>query len=224
MGSTTTDRLWLALADKELKPGVTSNEYPCPKCGRSKSFSVTKQRNGIILYFCHRANCPCRGVYGGHLGPSPNPKSFVPRPYLGGLRNLDVSEQTYLVGLYNLSQEAIARAMWRYGVEDDRLVMPVLSPFRGHRGYIAKRIGPGLGPKTDTYREEEGVFIGWNRSECKELAGTAVIVEDCISALRASEVVDAVAILGTHLNAEMVEEITQHTRRQVICLDRDSKK
>jgi hypothetical protein len=75
--------------------------------------------------------------------------------------------------------------------------------------------------KSITYKSEAGPLLSWYRKP----SDSVVLVEDQISAMRVAqdvEDVEAVALLGTALNAEKIQEIQSQHSRVIIALDADA--
>ena len=75
----------------------------------------------------------------------------------------------------------------------------------------------GAMPKAKSHTEEDAVacYVNYSSSDC-------IIVEDIYSALRASEYMNAVALLGTNLNDSRVRNIKQQQFKNVyLALDAD---
>lgn len=75
----------------------------------------------------------------------------------------------------------------------------------------------GAMPKAKSHTEEDAVacYVNYSSSDC-------IIVEDIYSALRASEYMNAVALLGTNLNESRVYNIKQQGFKNVyLALDAD---
>ncbi len=219
----------------DLPCGATTNDIKCPWCGESKSFSVTRTLRGDLLFVCHRASCDqggkggyVRGPRGGTGNPPEQGRVFTPRVFDHPTTRVGGVKLAHLVSVYGLTPKEIAWADWSYAYKMDRLVMPVLSPVGAHRGSIARVYDKSIVPKTLTYKEVDDVWMGWYLrpgiafANAEGKFGEVVVVEDCISALKASRLVPACAILGTHISHDMVRELTSTAKRVVLCLDQDA--
>lgn len=206
----------------DLPDGQTTNQVPCPWCKRNKSFSVTKRGNGYV-YVCHRASCHKAGWFRGSISDSggtraPVRRKFTPKLYPYSLARVEKEWDAFLVETYAFRPGLADRMGWRYSPETGRLAIPVKSPVGETRGYIARAFD-GREPKTIPYRGVDAPWIGW----CGDSnGGPVVVVEDLVSALKASSYFRAVALLGINLNEEKVFEIVEQSRDVVICLDRDA--
>jgi hypothetical protein len=212
--------------DLELCDGETSYKYGCPNCGQAGSFGITKRR-GLLLYYCHRSACDCSGAFGAstHGPAAPNKLPFNPRLFTDPTLPVDEAGLARILDRYGIRGDTVNSLGWRTNDYGTRLVMPVLSPLMGVRGYIAKSLDRYVQPKSLPYREVDGVFIGWYKGQSEENEDYCVIVEDCISAAKAAQCGhNSVALLGTNLNPEAVKEIFEHVSLGILCLDRDATK
>ena len=107
--------------------------------------------------------------------------------------------------------------------------MPVRSPYGAHRGYVARGMGRHQGPKSITYKEVDNVWVGWYKWTMarespvpKGRDHTVVVVEDLVSALKASRYYNACAINGTHISDAILGELVSQSTDVVICFDKDA--
>lgn len=220
----------------DLAPGDTLRNQVCPSCGggntRETSFSVTRQHLGV-LWNCYRASCGERGFAGtaGALAqPAWEPKKM--RPYTGTLEKPLVSDRRYFFERFGLDGQ-VSDAYIRVN-DRDEYVLPV-GDLNGYvRGYVVRQPAwkgdpepPRTGiigrPKALTYFHVDAPLQALYRPG-RQLSDALVVVEDQISAMKiAQEGVTAVALLGTHVNAERVREWSQlRPREVVIALDPDA--
>jgi hypothetical protein len=123
-------------------------------------------------------------------------------------------------------------------------LLPIYTPDGRVRGHVARIPwlgtefpGASIQPKSITYKSEEGPLLSWYRGKpgddtvdiesrsIYEWPQRLVIVEDQISAMRVAQDkpgCDAVALLGTALNAEKISEIQAQHSRVIIALDADA--
>lgn len=179
-----------------------------------------------VRYMCHRASCGVRGYIGSNgyvQNMSPATKS---RPYKGALTYLpdDMAEQlrnTYHLTDYQLFDKLGAR----WSAEDMRVAY-VVRDYRGRmKGHILRSYC-GAKPKVLTYRTtDDSTFLAW--MPCDTISNKLVLVEDIVSAARASSYVHACALLGTHLSYDNLEEVKQFVAtacidNTVLALDADA--
>lgn len=195
----------------------------CPACGGGNTGerSMLVSRDHIrTSWHCFRANC---GEGGGRLNPSII-ADYVPaekpvRPYLGATYTLDDETWQRVWDTYNVDASS-----WRM-TDSGRLLLPICGPTGVIRGHVLRRPwwDPVFeGPKTITYWNMAGPLLAWYIPS--RPGGTVLIVEDQLSAQRASTVLamTTVALIGTEVNAEKIGEIQSVSRDVVIALDTDA--
>lgn len=177
--------------------------------------SITRADTGQVLFLCHRAKCGASGsLYGsrnldtsscGTTEPTPAP---VPVP-----------------DLWLIEPESPAMAFWREHVSTTiapsffglyrTAGAPIAWKLRGvdglSRGVQTRSKVPGIpGRKyVHTYAEPGRPAYSYFPSAIKGRALHVAIVEDCFSgAACAARGLGAVALTGTHLNADVASELT----------------
>ena len=143
---------------------------------------------------------PCRGTVG--------------RTYVRGQAQLPANLVELLQRKYYLSNRQLATLGWAEELE--RVVLPVRD-WQGELLGSVLRSESGAFPKAKSHTEEDAVacYVNYSSSDC-------IIVEDIYSALRASEYMNAVALLGTNLNSSRVNNIKQQQFSRVfLALDAD---
>jgi DNA primase len=96
--------------------------------------------------------------------------------------------------------------------------MPVRDTYGKLYGFVARSLGTNDGPKTLS-------FLDGNRGAWYPCAGAkeVIIVEDQLSAIRASRYLHAVALLGTNLSDELLSALVQQGYDSVhLALDKDA--
>lgn len=197
----------------------------CPSCSGGSSsertLSVSK-RDGKLLYICHRASCGVRGVaYAGSSGHS-STKQVSTRGAVGRwaareAESIGVGDRKYLSENYSLEGRHISK--WGLGWDSltDRLVLPVLS-FRGEMEGATLRSLSGQKPKSLSHTESMAMAWYLNHS-----SDSLIIVEDQLSAIRAADYVNAVALLGVNLSDDRASVIRAAKFDEVfIALDNDA--
>jgi len=141
---------------------------------------------------------------------------------------LEGAKLSHLVDAYGLTEAEIHWAEWCYSPKIDRLVMPVLSTVGSNRGIVTKAFDSGEVPKSLNYKEMDDNWMAWylrpevaiQNEEGKY--STVILVEDMVSALKASRFYPTAALLGTFINPSMLLEILGQSDNVVICLDKDA--
>ena len=208
----------ILLSASEIQPGETLRVV-CPTCGggstEEKSLVITRGEDGHLVWVCHRATCPTKGGNGGGLVIAESTKK--PRKiYTGTTVPLSDSLRERLVELWGV----VDPAHWYWSPEYGRLAMSVRSPKYMHRGWVLRDIHGRSKLKALTYIDEGEESLSWYRKD--QTSGT-VLVEDIPSAVRSSQHVNAVALLGTGVGLTKAQEIAEYAPRPIIvALDQDA--
>ena len=199
----------------------------CPGCGGGssgeKSLSVRRTEDGAVLFQCFRATCPVKGVCGGttSLAGEGHGTTAIPRAKVW---------QGVITGDFPAAVEEWINRKWHtdvpshwYWTEDfgGRIAMSVRSPQDTHRGWVLRSAcDRPVTTKAYSYVDEGQPKASWYRTRT---AGPTVLVEDIPSAVRASEYVNAVALLGTGVSPPVALEIAERrTGRVIVALDADA--
>jgi DNA primase len=112
---------------------------------------------------------------------------------------------------------------WTISTETSRLLAP-LYDFDGRRFGLNAKMLPGSeypGSKSIKYLEEESLGIAFPRTNPSH-DGTIVVVEDSISAVKLSQFINAVALLGTSMNEDQALFLASKYSHVIIALDPDA--
>jgi DNA primase (bacterial type) len=210
------DRDYVLLEYSALQDGETRAGELCPSCrgGRSgeRTLSVTRS-GGALLWHCHRASC----TFGGHENSRATsngrlPRTAVPacrgavgREYIRSAVQLPDPVRRQLATELYLTDKHIAQ--WQLGWDEDeyKVVQPVKDVYGNVLGCVLRAMrGDTRLPKAKSHTEEGA--IAWHVNPTTR---GLIIVEDIYSAIRAADYCSSVALLGTHLNEERVEQIKQ---------------
>lgn len=209
----------------------------CPFCeggtSRENSFSLSRTSDAECLYCCFRATCSrsgrlaCPGfrLTSDTSDSSPRSKRQASiRVFTGRTVALEKEWLSNLSDAYGIFPDEAIREGWKQAVEDGSLVCPIRGPDAVPRGILTRSRTPKYpGEKTHSklYPQTDGVRQGWFRR-----AGIShspvVVVEDVISALKVSRQFTAVALLGTHLDQDRLDEIVSVSKIVVLALDNDA--
>ena len=214
----------LLLEYSYLADGETAAGQLCPSCGggRTGEHTLSVSRDGdTLLWVCHRASCGWAGRSGsrqsvgmGGRTKLPACRGTVGRTYVRQQEELPASVVEILKEKYVLNSRQLATLGW--AGREERVVLPV-KDWQGELLGAVLRSESGALPKAKSHTEEDAVacYVNYSSPDC-------IIVEDCYSALRASEYMKAVALLGTNLNDSRVRNIKQQQFRNVyLALDAD---
>lgn len=218
----------LSLDYGSLCDGQTVAGELCPACkGGSTgegSLSVSK-REGILLWKCHRDSC---GFAGGEAGRRSKGEQLAAKGICRGVAGRQLERESEVVGpqaratlsaKYGIGDNLIARAGAGWDTASNRLVLPVLS-YRDERLGVVLRTLSNQQPKTLNHTEKDA--LAWYVNPTPTFPGV-IVVEDQLSAIRASTYLTSVALLGTHVNDERAAEIKASGYNPVyIALDADA--
>jgi hypothetical protein len=171
-----------------------------------------------LMGTCHRASCgytaPIEGTFVPVLGKR-EPRYYT-RPY----REPSAEQEVIIYKRFGLPPGTVTG----YNDIDDRFILSVDGPQHQRRGCIAYSLS-GAKPKSLTYKEKlEQPFIHWTM---RFNPPAIVLVEDWFSAEKVAEAgATGVALLGTNLNQEAVNEIKAVAANwnvpTFVALDRDA--
>lgn len=211
-----------------LHEGMSLAGEECPSCkggsANEKTLSVT-MRDGKLLFICHRASCGVRGVVGVGSNVSSSMTTATPVSTRGAVGRWIVRESTVLppsVSKMLFNKYGITTAhttKWKIGwdLDTDRLVLPVFSRRKELEGTTARSLS-GASPKSISHTEDGAMAWYLNPS-----SDSLIIVEDQLSAIRASDYMNAVALLGTNINEDRASLIRKGGYKDVfIALDKDA--
>lgn len=199
-----------------------SKRIICPFCFGVNTFTISN-KSGDILWNCYKASCNAKGLYKG-VGSSASIRNRLEKatedttpirspipPILSGIENHKVVMDW--LEIHNCLSEAIQKKVTiKYSPKERRILFfyPELV------GALGRTLIPGHKPKWKQYGDTSGVFIaGFGES--------AVIVEDCASAVSVSRLENTVgiAISGTNLSTNQKHQLTKY-KKVTIALDKDA--
>jgi hypothetical protein len=205
----------------------------CPFCegGGSKeiSLSVTRDSKYLLLYKCHRAKCGKPGAitcFGAGIDAVEVPvRKFTPNMYNLPVEALEIQDLEFITEKWKLDIEDILSVGWAKASKEHGflpLILPVFSPTGACRGHVLR-----IQPESDAGKKEVRSYKILDEPWCcwyRSLDHHIVVVEDQISALRASEFCTSVALLGVNASEEKMEEIFRQARGRSIWLafDKDA--
>ncbi len=210
--------------DLDIKEGIQYRSN-CPSCGGRNTFTATRE-DGAVMYNCYKLGCGVRGAVTTGMTADEIRNRLCPRDTLPGSKPDLLVWPEYVV---QPSAEHVAHKKFvqrwaleheglMYDVKDRRTVFPIR-----HEGRVIDGVGRALDgaiPKWYRYTGEADVYT---RTIGKP-NGVVVIVEDVISAVTAAKLIPGLtgmAILGTSLNAQVIQHIDGFYR-VVIALDPDA--
>ena len=220
MRNATTD---VMLTASSLEDGE-SVRIVCPACGggsTQEESMVISVVDGQVSASCFRASCGYYIRRGSSLVRTrQSPKKHKLRPYTKPLIGLSPAQEQFLFDKVGWSDGhlVMARPMW--APEDSRYAFPIYGPTGACRGYCLRSYDPGASFKALTRMHEAEPHTSWY---CHHRDRETVLVEDIPSAVRVAPYVDCVALLGTSVPPEYIQEILAHTNRRLVwALDNDA--
>lgn len=216
-----------------LAAGVSVSGELCHSCGggssKEKTLSVTRTAAGA-LFKCHRASCGVSGVvsFFGAAPRQPAEQQSTKRTGRQRYNSLakeilldDVKE--YLLRRYGITDNLCAKGLLRWTEQHSpqghgRLVMPILDHQGYPYGYVARKLNNQVGAKSFMFVENNEGCWYLNRS-----SQNLLIVEDQLSALKASQYVNSLALLGTNITEQTLTAIKAGRYTTIyLALDRDA--
>tara|TARA_R100000388_G_scaffold94333_1_gene81226 strand:- start:2892 stop:3683 length:792 start_codon:yes stop_codon:yes gene_type:complete len=204
-------------------PSCTTARYDCPACGAKNTFSVTDdgyQR----MWYCFHADCNVKGYTGVRLTKEYAKKVYnpvkskepvetpfeVPDTFVSVSRSVDAELYLRRYGAYDAYLDGSADVRWDF--KRGRLAFLVK---KGNKIVdAAGRLINGVGPKWYRYGSSRHPF------HCGQ-HGTAIVVEDCVSACSVAHLSKGVALLGTNLLRQHIDFLAGFDR-VFIALDKDA--
>jgi hypothetical protein len=200
----------LLLQYEGLSDGTSLAGELCPACdgGSTKegSLSVSK-REGLLLWQCHRASCGFAGAASSsgqtYQRTEEQAKDWgaIGRQVARECSMVATQYRELLASKYFITENHISKYGLGWDDRSQRLVLPV-QDVRSERLGVVLRSLNGASPKTFKYTEEGA--LAWYINPATT---SIIIVEDQLSAIRASDYLTSVALLGTHLNEARISEI-----------------
>tara|TARA_Y100000310_G_scaffold50813_1_gene46882 strand:+ start:804 stop:1586 length:783 start_codon:yes stop_codon:yes gene_type:complete len=212
-------------------PPGTTGRFDCPKCGGSKTLSVSNVGHGLV-WNCFRAHCNWGGAkidlsvdtFSTLLTRAserpPEPPTIERPPWWVDVRkNADAVKWLMANGCTDAYQEE--RADILYDVKLNRVVFLVHDDWARGTGELVDATGrtlDGTYPKWHRYGNSSYPFKvkGAKNDE------VAVVVEDCASACAVSHVATGFALMGTTLHARQKRHLNYFFDTVYIALDKDA--
>jgi hypothetical protein len=196
----------------------------CPNCkSTEKSLSVTKTRAGV-LYHCFRASCGLGGFISA-LSPVPEPYNREPKKtphkvFKEALRDMTKEELWYIMDRFQIPENDILEAGWLFCPSWNRYYWPILGPNGRELGCTLRSYE--LEPKAFSFHTDNAMeLMDWKIVDFDR--NFVFLVEDQCSALKIRSLgFNAIALVGTNLNANRVKEIGTYFDSCCLMLDGDA--
>lgn len=227
----------------ELQPEERKGSLVCPFCDggktRERSFGVGKRKDGTIYYKCFRVHCGKSGVAGqsrSNSSFSPSNRRTVERPVLPPLQDVEGPWKTRLTehGIGTGPTDTSTKLGWQTSDNGTCLWIPLRTCDGVHIGYEARRISGD--PKSRIFRFNKDSFV---RNFCERSPRSSedvlredvldrnlptLVVEDSISALKASQITDTYSLQGTNFTTDHLFELVSYMDERIVllALDKDA--
>lgn len=190
-----------------LGEGETVAGELCPFCkgGTTGEHTLSvSRRDGVLYWNCHRSSCPFRGASsragrGQTATQTVQTRGAVGRMLVRESEPIPAELREYIRDRYGITGRHAA--LYGLGWIEDRLSLPV-QDLQGNVVGVNLRSLTGATPKAKLHTEDGAIAWYVNHT-----SPDVIIVEDQLSAIRASDFLTSVALLGTNLNEERAYEI-----------------
>lgn len=209
-----------------MAAGEQRYDFLCPSCGggssRDKSFAV-KRDVLSIAYICHRASCGFKGRLATTASIQHQPAPSRPNTYTGILTGVPAEireKMAYRIEAADYDRRGI---LWAPTFGFGRLALPIMARDGTRTGYTFRAIEKRDKPKSVIRLSTEHYPVMSWYSCITGTSSVLILVEDQLSAYKASYFCDAAALIGTNLSNDKVLNITKAAHRRVIvALDEDA--
>lgn len=201
----------------------------CPVCLGKGKLGFLRTSDGIG-YRCFRASCSESGFLAAHGAVYRVPAAAPPRASFYNAQDeaathdeLTPEQLDYLQEKFFLNSREMWRLAPRWDAPRHRYVFPLFGKGSEVRGAVHRSYQPGVTPKvlTRPYSATAPLTSWYVRTH--GTVSTVMLVEDVISAARASTFCTALALNGTRLSPAALKELEDfEPTRVLICLDRDA--
>ena len=200
----------------------------CPNCGGKGKLGFLRTADGIG-FRCFRASCTTSGLLAAHgavaspmYRAAPTRTVYDPEKEAALLVALPPDMDHFLrhrYGLTNLEMRALSP---RWIAFRERVAFPIFGSNGQTRGSLLRSWDKQPKAITHPY-EAEGPLTSWYMDPVDPGVGTVVLVEDQISAVRASTYCTAVALLGVSMTDAAIDELSMFRPTNVmVALDSDA--
>lgn len=223
------DSVILTYGDMARDTVISSQE--CPRClggqGKESSLSVGMSNEGVLWWRCHRSSCGFRGGWradGKFNTGAASARVRTAHQFTSLALPDDVA--LMLAERFHVPPETFAETGWSYtpayAGRGRRVIIPIRDPHGTRRGFIFRSYWGDTPKAMNEILPDTGESIAWFRAS--RYGTTVVVVEDAPSAHRLMCAgVDAVALLGTTINAARAAEIVgAGYKKAIVALDNDA--
>ena len=209
---------------QDLRSGQTLR-CDCPSCKGRNTFTATNI-DGVVVYNCYKLGCVIKGATNVGMSVEDMQKLLKERKETQVSTPTQPTMELPAGFVFELTAPPIAKFIERWQLDGvpliyDSIEQRAVFPIRDENGKLIDAAGRALRkemtPKWKRYSGRGDYYsIG--------TGSTAVVVEDCISAVtvyKCCKNVTAYALLGTNMSARQKDALTKHSKI-VIALDPDA--
>lgn len=204
----------------------------CPSCEGKGKFSI-KLEDGLAIYNCFRPTCALHGggafrITQGDLVRTKSKPVEKDTTWRGVTEPLPDSVTRFYESHYHLDIWHVAAANIRWCADEQRAIWPMMHRFGYVIGYVRKLIQPLRNqPKSLTSPNKGHGKLSWYPQHSKGIGAikptdTVMVVEDVISAVRASRYTNAVSLNGSSMSIDEVTEVAGVYKNVLWALDKDA--
>lgn len=209
---------------QDLRSGQTLR-CDCPSCKGRNTFTATNI-DGVVVYNCYKLGCVIKGATNVGMSVEDMQKLLKERKETQVSTPTQPTMELPAGFVFELTAPPIAKFIERWQLDGvpliyDSIEQRAVFPIRDENGKLIDAAGRALRkemtPKWKRYSGRGDYYsIG--------TGSTAVVVEDCISAVtvyKCCKNVTAYALLGTNMSARQKDALTKHSKI-VVALDPDA--
>lgn len=209
---------------QDLRSGQTLR-CDCPSCKGRNTFTATNI-DGVVVYNCYKLGCVIKGATNVGMSVEDMQKLLKERKETQVSTPTQPTMELPAGFVFELTAPTIAKFIERWQLDGvpliyDSIEQRAVFPIRDENGKLIDAAGRALRkemtPKWKRYSGRGDYYsIG--------TGPTAVVVEDCISAVtvyKCCKNVTAYALLGTNMSARQKDALTKHSKI-VVALDPDA--
>lgn len=209
---------------QDLRSGQTLR-CDCPSCKGRNTFTATNI-DGVVVYNCYKLGCVIKGATNVGMSVEDMQKLLKERKETQVSTPTQPTMELPAGFVFELTAPPIAKFIERWQLDGvpliyDSIEQRAVFPIRDENGKLIDAAGRALRkemtPKWKRYSGRGDYYsIG--------TGSTAVVVEDCISAVtvyKCCKNITAYALLGTNMSARQKDALTKHSKI-VVALDPDA--
>ena len=209
---------------QDLRSGQTLR-CDCPSCKGRNTFTATNI-DGVVVYNCYKLGCVIKGATNVGMSVEDMQKLLKERKETQVSTPTQPTMELPAGFVFELTAPTIAKFIERWQLDGvpliyDSIEQRAVFPIRDENGKLIDAAGRALRkemtPKWKRYSGRGDYYSVGTGS-------TAVVVEDCISAVtvyKCCKNVTAYALLGTNMSARQKDALTKHSKI-VVALDPDA--